>query len=77
MNKINRFLGTLLATLFATVICLNANAYSFMVDDLFYDINPDGISVTVTFENGPKLTLQPIYQAIYQWKVLLSSFLLR
>ena len=53
MNKINRFLGTLLATLFATVICLNANAYSFMVDDLFYDINPDGISVTVTFENGP------------------------
>ncbi|MBQ3961625.1 MAG: leucine-rich repeat domain-containing protein, partial [Muribaculaceae bacterium] len=53
MNKITRFSGTLLATLFATVICLNANAYSFMVDDLFYDINPDGISVTVTFENGP------------------------
>ena len=57
MNKISHFLGILLATLLAVVFCHNAAAYNFMVDGLCYDINEDGVTVTITMEYPPNKTI--------------------
>ena len=55
---LRRFVLLLLAI---TATALTAAAYSFMVDGIAYDINPDGKSVTVTYEYEPDYYFDPSY----------------
>ena len=57
MNKKTHFLSILLVTLFTIAVSHSAAAYDFMVDGLCYDINEDGVTVTVTMEYPPNKTI--------------------